>query len=655
MKKEFEHKLVHLSKLVSEFKVMEKKLQADEKTPQLIASLMYNDFFYKHINTLSKLNAEQIDQLSVCQADDTIVNIARNFFVPMLGDVIKNLEAVINKNEKMRDQIPEDINESVDSILHALTQPASSQTKQAPQQNFLISNSVYRSYFSHSMLKRMLEHINTGRPTPPLRRFLSVCFLDIVGFSTMSESLEAVQVMDLLNDFFNKVNKTIDKHKGDIDKFIGDAMLITFESAENAVRCAMEIILKDLERINAIMEYKEFPEIKVHVGINTGWVVQGNVGSENRRETTVIGDGVNIAARLQALTPPDELWISSSTMASLGKLKTSFEQVGRRKLKGKAKKVMIYRHIRSVPDDCAVLFYEPDKSFKSRAVKEMFLAGIHDVETVVKSEDLKNKLHDAKFKVLLIGPSIDETKLENLVALAEKIRRIPILPIIKKLSDKKYVPLYEKLGMNVFVPVYKKNSMEKVSNTVINENVKEIPKLEKEPDPDEIKALMMALDQKFPDDEVEADDHEMDNVSKQQQAILAQEIMDTIAPETDEELESEESIEQRLKRKMRLTVNESEVTLSFKETLSEEEMDLMKKDLSNLWKYSFQKKSLVFIFDFSRLGPSMLSKKFLTYLLGLFDYNPEAATTNIKADFSEDSIQELWGQVKAKYDYNFLN
>ena len=134
----------------------------------------------------------------------------------------------------------------------------------------------------------------------------SVLFADIRNFTTLTEELGAIQIVELLNKFFNAMVTSVHARDGIIDKFIGDAIMAVFGvpyqqrlDALNAIQCAIDMF-KILNAFNC--EQKDHPVLNIGIGIATGNVVSGNIGSAERFEYTVIGDPVNIAARLESAT-----------------------------------------------------------------------------------------------------------------------------------------------------------------------------------------------------------------------------------------------------------------------------------------------------------------------------------------------------------------
>lgn len=139
-------------------------------------------------------------------------------------------------------------------------------------------------------------------------RRATVLFCDICGFTRITETLGAQQTVTWLNAFFEVMGDVIQTHAGHIDKFIGDAIMAVFgmresanDDADRALLCALEMQQR-LVTLNAEFSASGLPELQIRIGVNTDDVVVGSIGSRNRLSYTVIGDGVNVAARLQGVS-----------------------------------------------------------------------------------------------------------------------------------------------------------------------------------------------------------------------------------------------------------------------------------------------------------------------------------------------------------------
>lgn len=212
-------------------------------------------------------------------------------------------------------------------------------------------------YMSEDVMKRVIQNIdNLGLGGK--RATVTVLFADIRGFTSMSERMTAQQVSEILNEYFTEIEPIITKYNGIINKFIGDAVMAIFgepiqdkNHPENAVRCGYEMLLKVKELQNKwVAEGK--PKIEIGVGVNTGEVFVGNIGSVNRMEYTVIGDTVNLASRLESYNKiyKTKMLISPSTYnETKGILDTI--KISDVEIRGKANKINIYEVLRVIDTD----------------------------------------------------------------------------------------------------------------------------------------------------------------------------------------------------------------------------------------------------------------------------------------------------------------
>ncbi len=173
----------------------------------------------------------------------------------------------------------------------------------------------------------------------------TVLFVDVCGFTSITEQIPANTVVTLLNGLFDKIVKEIIAQGGHVDKFMGDAVMAVFRGdyhLDRAIDAALTIRnqLSDAEEINTgNHQYKP----QVSIGINTGEMVSGNIGSASlkRLDYTVIGDVVNLAQRLQSTAKAGQILINEDTYQ---KAKSSFscQKIGEVTLKNKARPVMVY-------------------------------------------------------------------------------------------------------------------------------------------------------------------------------------------------------------------------------------------------------------------------------------------------------------------------
>lgn len=176
---------------------------------------------------------------------------------------------------------------------------------------------------------------------------VTVFFSDIRGFTPMSEALSAEQVVHILNEYFTAMTSIIFKYQGTLDKYMGDAIMAIWgapieipDHAERAVLAAVEMGEK-MKELQAKWRMEGKREVNIGIGINSGEVVVGNIGSNERLEYTAIGDNVNLTQRLESVAEKGQILISAATYERV-KHKVNAVMLDPIKVKGKAEKVMAY-------------------------------------------------------------------------------------------------------------------------------------------------------------------------------------------------------------------------------------------------------------------------------------------------------------------------
>ena len=190
---------------------------------------------------------------------------------------------------------------------------------------------------------------------------MSFLFMDIVGFTPISEYYKNKDdpegLVEVINDYLNSMSKIVLKNGGTIDKYMGDCIMAFWNApldcpnhAEMAVKTSIECAV-ETDKIKAEFKAKGLPDINIGSGVNTGTCIVGNMGSEMRLDYSVIGDAVNLAARLEATTRnyKDEngkvtpVLYSSFTQEKLENIKSI--EVDKIKVKGKEELITIYKPI----------------------------------------------------------------------------------------------------------------------------------------------------------------------------------------------------------------------------------------------------------------------------------------------------------------------
>lgn len=181
---------------------------------------------------------------------------------------------------------------------------------------------------------------------------LTVLFSDIRGFTTISEGLEPNELASLMNEYLGAMTLVVRKHRGTLDKYIGDAIMAFWgapvddpEHAKNAVLTGLEMHVA-LHELNKDLTKRGWPELKIGVGVNTGPMTVGDMGSPVRQSYTVMGDAVNLGSRLEGITKQYGVgFIVGESTRELVRKEFVFRELDLVKVKGKDKPVGIYEPI----------------------------------------------------------------------------------------------------------------------------------------------------------------------------------------------------------------------------------------------------------------------------------------------------------------------
>lgn len=189
------------------------------------------------------------------------------------------------------------------------------------------AESVTRAQFQRLLSPNLVDQIVTGAlqlDQGGTKRDVTMLFVDIRGFTAMSERHAPEEMVKTLNEYFELMVDILFRHGGTLDKYVGDEVIGLFgapvplpDAPERAVRCGLEM-QRALEEFNRVRESRELEPIHVGIGINSGPVIAGAIGSSRTLQYTVIGDPVNIASRLCSVAKAGEVIISEYTMQRLG-------------------------------------------------------------------------------------------------------------------------------------------------------------------------------------------------------------------------------------------------------------------------------------------------------------------------------------------------
>lgn len=212
---------------------------------------------------------------------------------------------------------------------------------------------LLKRYISKTAWEDIEQRGATGAARDEGLERVTILFMDIRNFTTLSESRHTHEIVELLNEVFSAMVAVIELHGGVVDKFIGDALLVVFypeESGDDAMRavfCAAEM-QERIGRFNRDRAFYGREAIRIGVGINSGEVITGSVGSEHRKDYTVIGDPVNVASRLQELSKEARhtgVVLSQSTLELVGSV-AIVVRLPERALRGKQEMVACYELVR---------------------------------------------------------------------------------------------------------------------------------------------------------------------------------------------------------------------------------------------------------------------------------------------------------------------
>ena len=206
---------------------------------------------------------------------------------------------------------------------------------------------TFKRYVSKQVVDELLGD-DTKLKLGGEEREVTVLFSDIRGFTSMSEDMKAEEVVKTLNSYFSDMIDIVFKYNGTLDKIIGDELMIVYgapiiekDDTFRAVSTAIEMQNK-IKSLNKEREKNKLIPIKVGMGINRGIVVSGNIGSREMMDYTVIGDTVNLGARLCSYAKPNEI-IVSKTVWNETKEHFNYKQLESIKVKGKKNKIIIFK------------------------------------------------------------------------------------------------------------------------------------------------------------------------------------------------------------------------------------------------------------------------------------------------------------------------
>lgn len=199
-------------------------------------------------------------------------------------------------------------------------------------------------------VRRRLEHLLEDfllESQPPRVAEVTILLVDIRGFTAMVESHPQAMVVDILNNYFEAMTRAVIDHGGAIDKFMGDSVMALFgapvlvpDGVQRAVTCAVQM-QRTMTALSRTNEERGLPQLHVGIGLNTGQVMAGSFGSSLHNEFTVIGDEVNLAARIEPFSLRGQVLLSENTYHQVKDM-VEIGNVNRVTVKGKRDPVSMY-------------------------------------------------------------------------------------------------------------------------------------------------------------------------------------------------------------------------------------------------------------------------------------------------------------------------
>ncbi|MGX1931009.1 adenylate/guanylate cyclase domain-containing protein [Flagellimonas sp. 2504JD4-2] len=212
------------------------------------------------------------------------------------------------------------------------------------------SNQFYQNIFGQYMSQSLLEKVISNKRETKLggeERNVTVLISDLRGFSNLSKNYKPNIVLEILNIYFEEMIEIIHNHEGYINEILGDGILVVFGAPRHVGNCALKavkcakLMQKGLKRVNKKLQVMGYPNLEMGIGINSGNLIVGNIGSKKRMKYGVVGETINIASRIEALTISGQILVSENTYKKLGDKTKTLGRM-RTKVKGAEDPIVIY-------------------------------------------------------------------------------------------------------------------------------------------------------------------------------------------------------------------------------------------------------------------------------------------------------------------------
>ncbi len=245
-----------------------------------------------------------------------------------------------------------------------------------------------------------------------VRKNLTILFSDIAGFTSISEKLSPEELTHLMNEYLTEMTDIIMKHGGLVDKYIGDAVMAFWgapldnpNQTDDACRAAEEMLLK-LDELNVVWSKRGLPPISIRIGINSGEVVVGNMGSNKRFNYTVIGDEVNFASRLEGINNfyGTKCAVSENIIKNIKAEGFSFRELDIIRVKGKSEPKKIFELITEKNDPKALEFF---RNGREDYMKADWIKAKENFNHAVLLGDTPSKTYLERIEYLEHNPPLD--------------------------------------------------------------------------------------------------------------------------------------------------------------------------------------------------------------------------------------------------------
>ncbi len=310
---------------------------------------------------IQRIQAEKIGVLSSDAMADNRFDCAQSIMVQGIRSTIA--VPILHQSELLGilliDSL-EHVNAYTEKDLHLLTNVAN-QTGQLIKNSHLAlkieQDAITRERFQRLLSPNLAELVVSGQLKVEKggeNREATVLFADIRGFTSMSEDMSATELLRMLNDYYELIVEQVFQQEGTVDKFIGDGIMVIWGApvthADDPVRAVRAAL--GMQALMAEFNRKREPEglapIQIGIGINTGSLVAGYIGSSQTMSYSVVGDAVNTAARLCSAAPAGKIFISEQTYREV-KNHFHIAELSPIRLKGKSKVVNVYEVVDEVP------------------------------------------------------------------------------------------------------------------------------------------------------------------------------------------------------------------------------------------------------------------------------------------------------------------